>query len=299
MMVKSAQINSQPEAVEMQVDQLSRLDAILAREHNLSLSSYRDGCIRRRLSTRIKLLGLNSLSQYLDLLESNPEEARRLIDTLTISFTSFFRDPETFHLITEKIAPDIIKSSGRKDAQVKIWSAGCSTGEEAYSLAISFLQADPELAHQSRMRIWATDIDEEAIEQARQGLYPKDRLQNLDEELKHRYLAEESGGWRVKPSLKKLIDFRRENLLSPGFSGFEGMDMVICRNLLIYLENQEQSRMLGNFERSLRDQGYLIIGKTEFLPEPYRSRFEHISPSERIYKKTSRSISKGLTGGNR
>ena len=276
--------------VEMGEEQLSKLEHRLKRVDHLPLSSYRDGCIKRRLTSRIRNLGLHSLSQYLDLLDQDPVEAKKLIDALTVSVTSFFRDPETFALISKKIAPELLRHVKKNGTEARVWSAGCSTGEEAYSLAITFLEAAPEFAERRRLRIWATDIDEQAVARAEKGNYPKERLGNLKTAQIEKYFTKNPDGFQVRPELKALIDFRRENLLASGFSGFESMDLIMCRNLLIYLEKEVQNRVLGNFERSLRNNGYLILGKTEFMGEPYRSRFEHISPTERVYKKVGREL---------
>jgi len=292
-------MGSQPAKVEMRVEQLARLSERLSREHELPLSSYRNSCIQRRLSTRIRNLGLNSLAQYLELLDHDPAEEKKLIDALTISVSSFFRDPETFILLSRKVVPELAASVRKYDSQVRLWSAGCSTGEEAYSLAIIFCEASEEFRSKNRLRIWATDIDDEAMALAKEGFYLKDKLSNLSAVQVEKYFSKNGRGFKVRPELKRLVEFRRENLLAPVFNGFEGLDLVMCRNLLIYLEKDEQMRLLGNFERSLREGGFLVLGKTEFLREPLRSRFEAVSISERIYRKSSRALSADHAGGTR
>jgi chemotaxis methyl-accepting protein methylase len=286
-MVKVENAESQRGAVEMNREGLSRLEKILNSQHHLPLSSYNDSCIKRRLSARIRTLGLKSLDQYLAMLEGDPAEEKELIDTLTISVTSFFRDSETFEQVSKKVLPPLLAASEKEGAMLKVWSAGCSTGEEAYSLAIAFLETAPELLANSGLRIWATDIDGQAIAHAKKGVFPQPRLEGLNKKLVNKYFTADadSEDFRVKPELRRLIEFQRENLLAPGFSGFEGLDLIMCRNLLIYLKRQEQERVLGKFEHCLREHGYLVLGKTEFLCEPYRSRFEHVSSTERIFKK--------------
>jgi len=296
-MAKAEKLNSQLGKVEMDREGLSRLEEILSTQQHLPLSSYNENCIKRRLSARIRTLGLNSLAQYLEMLQKHPQEEKKLIDALTISVTSFFRDPETFEQISKKIIPELLKGLQKDDPQLKIWSAGCSTGEEAYSLAISFLDAAPGLRFNSKLRIWATDIDGQALEQAKNGSFAPGRLENLDKKLIEKYFSAEADNFQVKPELKNLIDFRRENLLAPGFAGFEGLDLIMCRNLLIYLKREEQDRVLGKFEHCLRQDGYLILGKTEFLREPFRSRFQHISSTERIFKKVSPKFAARNSGG--
>jgi chemotaxis methyl-accepting protein methylase len=281
--------------VELEPEHLERLSKRLHRQNKLQLASYRDGCIKRRLSARIRDRGLSSLSEYLTLLDKDPGEEKKLIDALTVSLTSFFRDADTFNLIRKEVAPELARAhleSGRQ-RELRIWSAACSTGEEAYSLAIIFLEGLLGL----RFRIRATDIDEQAIAEARKGFYPAERLKNMDPRLLSKYFTKTESGWQVWGGLKEMIDFRIENLLTPGGSGFEEMDMVVCRNFLIYLEKEEQIRILGDFDRSLRDNGYLVLGKTEYLFEPYRGRFEHISPSDRIYRKQAGSGLSAKSGG--
>jgi len=296
-MRKPAKTGSQPLRVEIGVEQLSQLEQLLSLTGHLPLKSYRAGCIKRRLAGRIKNLGLGSLDQYLELLGRDPLEQRKLTDALTVSVTSFFRDPETFEIVSARIAPELAAHARDLNSRVKVWSAGCCTGEEAYSLAITFLENGPGLAAADRLRIWATDIDQEAIDHARKGFYHKDRLSGLDDQKIAKYFLPLGEGYQVRPELKALAEFRRENLLAPGFSGFEGMDLIMCRNLLIYLESGEQTRLLEKFERSLRDNGFLVLGKTEFLRGPMRDRFEHVSPSERIYKKVGHALKRGAGFG--
>lgn len=296
-MAKAEKINPQLERVEMERGELSRLEEILRTQHHLQLSSYNDNCIKRRLASRIRTLGLNSLAQYLEIIQKDPREEKKLIDALTISVTSFFRDPEAFEQISRNVIPQLLDDSAKTGSPLKIWSAGCSTGEEAYSLVIAFLEAAPELLFRPKLRIWATDIDDQAIEQAKNGVFPRGRLENLTPKLTDKYFLADSDDFKIKPEIKNLIDFRRENLLAPGFSGFEGLDLIMCRNLLIYLKRDEQGRMLGKFEQCLREGGFLVLGKTEFLREPFRSRFEHISPSERIFRKVSPNPAPRNSGG--
>ena len=164
-------------------------------------------------------------------------------------------------------------------------------------MAMMFLEADPSLLRKGGLRIWATDIDQEAIKYSLQGLYPKDRLDNLHPSLIRKYFQKQGPKYQILPEIQKMIGFKRENLLGAGRSGFEGMDLIMCRNLMIYLEREEQGKLLFHFERSLREGGYLVLGKTEFLFEPYRSTFQPVSVSERIYQKPFRPGALEQAGG--
>jgi len=288
---------SRPGGMEVGGKNLVKLEKMLYEKHQLSLFSYRPNYIKRRLNARIRSLRLDSLSQYLEFLEGHPEEGERFIDSLTISVTNFFRDEDTFRVLSKKAAPELINFSRENKTEIRAWSAGCCTGEEAYSLAMMFLELEPDLVDKTGLRIWATDIDQSAIKFSQDGIYPKVRLDNLHPGLIRRYFQRHREGYQIRPLVRKLITFRRENLLVSGPSGFEGMDLIMCRNLLIYLEREEQIRLLANFDRSLRQGGYLVLGKTEFMFEPYRSKYQPISVPERIYQKPFGAMALEQAGG--
>lgn len=283
--------------IEMNKEDFVKLEELLYHQHRISLRSYRANYVQRRIFSRIYSLHLSSLSEYLAFLDRHPEEGEKLKKALSISVTSFFRDPETFQVLFREVIPDLLKFGRKNQGELRVWSAGCCTGEEPYSLAITFLETDAKVMEKIGLQIWATDFDRWAIQCGERGFYRKEQLSHLPSSLLGKYFREETEGYRIQPWVKKLVRFRCENLLADSFGGFEGLDLIMCRNLLIYLEKQEQMRLLWNFERALRKGGYLVLGKTEFLLEPFRSRFEPISVSERIYQKLDLGRALGQAGG--
>lgn len=278
----------QSKGIEVKEESLFKLEQILTKKANFSLSSYQPNYVRRRISSRLRTLRLDSLADYLEFLAQHPEESKELISALTISVTSFFRDRDTFQVLSQKVVPSLLKYAQENQTELRLWSAGCCTGEEAYSLAIIFLEADALVAQKTGLRIWATDVNESVIQSSQKGIYPQDRLQNLPSHLLQKYFQKHSKGYQIQSFVRKLVIFRQENLIGSQGAGFEGLNLIMCRNLLIYLKRQEQMRLLYNLEKALRCGGYLVLGKAEFLPEEFRLSFEPVSVSERIYQKSLR-----------
>ena len=241
--------------------QLDRFLEGLHRTRGVDFRSYKRPTILRRLGRRMAVTDCETLEEYSTYLEGHPEEYRQLINAFLIKVTEFFRDPDLFGYLKEEILPKLIGEARQGDNQLRIWSAGCATGEEAYSLAILASEVLGEEAGLFNVRIFATDIDEEAIRFARQGLYPPSALKGLSGEQIDRYFVEEDGSYQIKKQIRGMIVFGEHDLAQR--SPFPRMDLVMSRNVLIYFSHELQRRALQLFAYSLRDGGYLVMGKAE------------------------------------
>jgi two-component system CheB/CheR fusion protein len=233
----------------------------LHRNRGVDFRSYKRPTILRRLGRRMAATNCESLDEYSTYLEEHPEEYRHLIGAFLIKVTEFFRDPELFDHLEEEVLPGLIEEAREEERELRIWSAGCATGEEAYSLAILVSEVLGREAGLFNVRIFATDIDEDAIKFARRGVYPPSTLKGLSEEQIRRYFVEEDGSYQVKKQIRGMIVFGEHDLAQR--SPFPRVDLVVSRNVLIYFSSELQRRALQLFAFSLRDGGYLVMGKAE------------------------------------
>lgn len=229
--------------------------------HDFSL--YKRNTVHRRIGRRLALHQIDSIEQYVRYLEATPAEVGALFRDLLIGVTSFFRDPEAFLVLEEQVIPAILagKASG---APVRVWATGCSTGEEAYSLAILLAERQAAMKQHFGLQIFATDIDPRAIEFARAGRYPASIAADISpERLSRFFTAEPGGGYRVKKSIRSTLIFSEQNLImDPPFSK---LDLISCRNVLIYMGPELQQRLIPMFENALYPGGYLFLGTSETI----------------------------------
>ena len=261
--------------------------ALLQQQVGQDFSAYKRGTLERRIHRRMGLRGLpaGALARYHEELGRNQAECLALAEDLLINVTSFFRDPAVFELLETEVLPDLLANLTANQA-LRIWVAGCSTGEEAYSLAI--IMRDAILAAQSdiKLQVFASDIDAQAIAVAREGLYSLSIKDEVPAERLARYFVQEEGGYRVTPALRGSVVFTTQDVLTdPPFSR---MDMVSCRNLLIYLKPEAQAKVIGLFHFALRENGVLLLGMAE-TPGNVSERFSVLHKAERIYRHIARS----------
>jgi len=254
---------------------------LLLREHStVDFSLYKTSTIQRRIHRRMVLNNLTTLDAYARMLRSNAKELDALYSDLLISVTSFFRNPEAFEILKRAVFPKLIQD--RRDGPIRAWVAGCSTGKEAYSLAMAFTEVSDRLAHGRKLQIFATDLNETLLDRGRSGLYAKSMVQDVSSERLRRFFVEEDGGYRVSKSLREMIIFARQNLLiDPPFSR---MDLISCRNLLIYLQPGLQMKVLPTFHYALKPNGVLFLGASESLGA-LKGLFEPIEKKHKIYFK--------------
>ncbi|MDB6015668.1 MAG: Protein-glutamate methylesterase [Pedosphaera sp.] len=245
----------------------------------VDFSPYKPGTLQRRVERRTVLSRQKTLHQYATFLKHTPKELDALYSDLLIGVTSFFRNPEAFEMLKRKVFPDLL-ARGRRDEPIRAWVLGCSTGQEAYSIAMVYAEASAQSVRAPKLQIFATDLNESALNRGRQGLYPKSLLANISPGRLERFFIEEAGGYRVKDSLRESIVFARQNLLTdPPFSK---MDLVSCRNLMIYLEPDLQKKFLPAFHFALKPEGVLFLGASESIGN-FTALFKPLDKKQKIF----------------
>ena len=256
----------------------------LCAHRGLDLEGYKNRYARRRIAVRLRARRCADLEGYLQILEREPEEWNLLLAALAINVSSFFRNPETFAVIQNRILPEAIHwRKERGQPRLRLWSAGCAEGEESYSLAILLREHFAGALATMDVSILATDLDAESLALARAGSYPEARLAELPAELREKYFRVKGGQWSLRPRVTGLVEFARHDLLCE--PGPPDLDLIVCRNVLIYLDRAEQERILARFHRSLRPEGFLVLGKTETLFGRLRRAMLAVAPRERVYQK--------------
>ena len=249
------------EALQRQIaGQLGPITAALRKRTGHDFSRYKQSTLLRRIQRRMQVMYLDSAEKYLECLKESPEEVDALFRDLLIGVTQFFRDPQTFELLAKRVIPRLFKSKG-KDGQVRVWVPGCASGEEAYSLAILFAEQAQKLKQKPKVQIFATDLDLDALEFARKGKYPAEIGEQLSPERLKRFFKKTGHGYEVIDSVRELCLFSPHNLIKdPPFSR---LDLISCRNVLIYLEADLQKKLLPLFHYALNPSGYLLLGPSE------------------------------------
>jgi two-component system, chemotaxis family, CheB/CheR fusion protein len=261
-----------------------RILALLRRVTGVDFSLYKANTLRRRVRRRMILNKLDGLDEYAEYLRDNPAEVKNLYQDILINVTSFFRDPEAFEVLKERIFPQIDEHRA-PDEPVRIWVVGCSTGEEAYSIAMAFTEFAGERAEHIPVQIFATDLDEKNIEMARAGFYSKNIAENVSPERLCRFFTEAEDGYRIGKPVRDMCVFARQNAFAD--PPFTRMDLISCRNLLIYLDPVLQKQVLPLLHYALKPPGVLWLGSSEttgvasdlFEPEDKRHRFYARKPA--------------------
>jgi two-component system CheB/CheR fusion protein len=254
---------------------------LLLRNHSgVDFSLYKSTTIQRRITRRLVLSRHNTLDEYAAFLRGNTAELDALYSDVLISVTSFFRNPDAFEILQERIFPELLKHPGTDS--FRCWVLGCSTGQEAYSIAIAFAEVAEKAARMRRLQIFATDLNEALLEKARYGLYAKSLAEDISPERLRRFFVEEEGGYRISKGLRETVVFARQNLIAdPPFSR---LDLVSCRNLLIYLEPAVQKKAIPMFHYALKPGGFLLLGASESVGG-FTDLFESIDKKHKIYAK--------------
>ncbi len=239
--------------------QLRGLLEQLRETSGIDFASYKTPTIMRRLQRRIAATGAEDLGAYIRFIQRNPDEYQRLVNSFLIKVTEFFRDPDLFTYLREQILPDLL-AKAQQTGELRIWSAGCATGEEAYSIAILVSEL-LDAATNINVRIFATDVDGEAVAFARRGVYPASAVAEVPPPLVERYFNQLDGAYEIKKAVRSLVIFGQHDLGQR--APFPRVDLTLCRNVLIYFTTELQRRALQLFAFSLRDGGYLVLGKAE------------------------------------
>ncbi|HTK83135.1 MAG TPA: chemotaxis protein CheB [Bacteroidota bacterium] len=252
---------------------------LLLRNHcGVDFSLYKSSTINRRIARRTVLSKHETLESYADFLKGNAKELDALYSDALIGVTSFFRNSGAFDVLANKVFPKLLQQ--RVDEPLRVWVLGCSTGQEAYSIAMSFSECAEKALRKRDLQVFATDLNDANLESARRGLYSKSIVQDVSPERLRRFFVEEEAGYRVIKPLRELVVFARQNLISdPPFSR---MDLISCRNLMIYLEPSLQKKVLSTFHYALKTGGFLFLGAAESIGG-FTDLFEPVDKKQKIY----------------
>jgi two-component system CheB/CheR fusion protein len=242
--------------------ELEALLEYLKRTRGFDFTGYKRASLERRIRKRMQTVGVGTMSDYLDFLEVHPEEFSGLFNTVLINVTSFFRDPSTWDFFAEKVVPDIA-SRRAAPAPIRIWSAGCASGEEAYTLAMLFAEHLGLDAFKEAVKIYATDVDEDALSRGRQGVYAKDVIEPVPSDLREKYFESADGRFTFRKDLRRQVIFGRHDLIQD--APISRVDLLVCRNTLMYFNAETQAKILARFHFALTDGGVLFLGRAETM----------------------------------
>ncbi len=230
----------------------------------LDLTLYKERQMKRRIESLAKRNGANTFEAYYGILTKNKTAFDEFINYLTINVSEFFRNPQQWDILRDEIMPEILKRNPRP----KIWSAACSTGEEPYTLAMVMSNFFP----LKDLKILAADIDLEAMNKAKMGIYSKKSIANVPEAFKTKFFSPLSESYKVNDDLKRCIDFKQMNLLKDAYP--TGLDLIVCRNVMIYFTEEAKDEMYHKFNKALAPNGILFVGSTEQIIVPQRYNFK-------------------------
>ena len=253
--------------------------------HDFTL--YKEGTLERRIERRMAVAAIEAgdMDRYLELLRSDTGELELLAKDMLINVTSFFRDPEVFDRLEDTLIPELVRNQPQ-DRPLRIWIAGCSTGEETYSLTMLFREQIAAAERDIKLQVFASDVDADAVASAREGLYPETIETDVSQARLARFFSKEDHGYQVLPELRAAVVFTVQNVLAdPPFSR---LDLVSCRNLLIYLRPEAQAKVISLFHFALREGGILLLGTSETIADA-KGRFQVISKPERLFRHIGRS----------
>jgi chemotaxis methyl-accepting protein methylase len=266
---------------------LAALAERIAGRSGLDMGAYKDRCLRRRIATRMRACGVKDYEDYVRFLDQRPEELELLLDALTINVTKFFRNPETWAWLGAHLLPGLLSA---RAGRLRVWSAGCASGEEPYTVLMLVAMVLERLGHPGwleRCHVDATDIDRASLERARIGRYDLRAFSEADPAVPARFCTPvENGEVEVLPALRAQVEVRRLDLTceSPPAGQY---DLIFCRNVVIYFDRSTQDRLMHLFADALAPDGILVLGKVETILGAARSRFELVEPRERIYRKAA------------
>ena len=253
---------------------------LLEKEFQVDFKKYKASTLNRRTQRRMLLGGFTDIEEYHRHLTSDPEELKELFQNLLINVTQFFRDAEAFEALKETVYPTMIDNL-KGSEETRVWVAGCSTGEEAYSIAITLVEYLDEKQLNIPVKIIGTDVNPESINKAVSGHYPESIEGNLSEERLKRFFTRQQGGYRVSKRILEMCTFSQHDILiDPTFGN---MDLISCRNLLIYLNPETQGNIISAFHRVLKPSGFLFLGKSETVGP--RTLFKVENSKLKIYSK--------------
>jgi chemotaxis protein methyltransferase CheR len=269
--------------LEISPEEFTLIQNTLRELRDFDLDNYKDKCIKRRIAIRVRATHCATVREYCDYLLAKEAEVDLLLKVMTIHVSQFFRNAQTFVKLEQEIFPYLFSTARQEGrGELKLWSVGCSSGEEPYSLALLLAEHFPRELERLQVSIRATDVDGGVLETARRGIYGEERLGELPAAYRQRYFSCSDGKYHLRPAIKGMVSFHQADLSHGEL--YPESDLILCRNVLIYFERDQQERVIRSFARVLRPGGVLVLGKSETLFGESRRFFQTICPVERIYK---------------
>jgi two-component system CheB/CheR fusion protein len=278
-LVRQALLIPTPEVPPEEADDFRRILGLLHRGTGVDFAQYKQNTIKRRLLRRMMLDGFDKLGDYARHLAENPHEVQKVYEDILINVTGFFREPEAFEALQKVVFPAILRDRPAGDP-IRVWIPGCATGEEAYSIAISLVEFLGDMAANMSIQIFATDVEDLVIDRARSGIYPEGVAADVSPERLRRFFVKLAPSYQVSKTIRDMCVFARQNLVKdPPFSR---LDLISCRNVLIYFGPVLQQRVIPIFHFALKPNGFLILGKSEALG-PFTDFFTLVDHKHKIY----------------
>ncbi|HET6232831.1 MAG TPA: protein-glutamate O-methyltransferase CheR [Longimicrobiaceae bacterium] len=271
-----------PLTLEGDDEELEKLKVKIERDRGFNCQFYKDKCLRRRIAVRMRARGKASFAEYGQLLDREPAEYETLLDTLTINVTKFFRNLETWRAVEQLVLPPLFDM---RTHQLRVWSAGSSSGEEAYTVSIlarEWAEKHGRGADLARLHVLGTDIDRRSLEAAQRGEYPDLSLQETPQAVRERWFSP-GPPYRIRPEVQRNVAFVRRDLISEPPPPEQ--NLIFCRNVVIYFDREIQERLFKGFYDALVPGGFLVMGKVETLIGPARTLFRAVNNRERIFQK--------------
>lgn len=262
-------------------DEFTAITELLMERRQFDLAQYKDRCIRRRIAKRLRACKVVDFSAYLQRLTIDRDELDTLLATISIHVSQFFRNPDTYRILEQKILPDLCQQAhAAGKTELTLWSAGCASGEEPYSLA---LIADDLDTGGLQIRVLASDISGPVLETARKGVFEITRLKEVPQQVLSKYFRETDGRYQVIDRVRDKVEFIRHNIMTE--EEYPAADLILCRNVMIYFTREEQERILTRFARVLPEKGALVLGRSETMTGKVRQYYKSEFPVERIYRR--------------
>ena len=266
---------------EQLLDDFVELTRKISAERGFGCASYKEKCLRRRIAVRMRARGVHSYIDYARILDTDVAEYDRLLDALTINVTKLFRNWEAYAALASSVVPELWH---RETPSIRVWSAGCSSGEEPYSLAILFHRyaaTSGMLAQLGRVDVLGTDIDRRCLTAAEHGEFEEGDFADTPDDLRRRYFKS-TAPFTVAPVIRRMVRFESRDMLSDGAPRGR-YDLIVCRNVLIYFDRETQERLFDTFYQAMTPGGFLMLGKVETLLGNARSQFAPVDARERIF----------------
>ena len=257
----------------------------IKQSHGFDFTSYKRSSLMRRLQRRMQALKIFIYSDYEEYLKINPEEFTFLFNSIEVNFTDFFRDTLAWQYLATEIVSQIIQGKTESEP-IRIWSAGCASGEETYTLVIMLAQALGRERFRARVRIYGTDVDKDALDQARQATYHASQITGIPSRLLNQYFEQAEDKYIFCKDLRRSIIFGHHNILEN--APMSQIDLLVCRNVLIYFNLESQTRALIRFHFGLKDSGFLFLGNSEMIPTEITNLFSSVNIQHRIFTKLPR-----------